>query len=210
MTRARAGETSRNRARNLTEKILETALEGLASGEIAARCGVHRVTVWRTLADPKNAARMAAVTEQRHRAAALRLGELVEVSLELVSELVTDRTAPAQVRLRAAQLVLDRALPPTIRTEFARPPQGVDIAPLLRQLVALEPEEPEEVEKLERLEPPLEHKARVSVTPSASPRPPEPQEPQALKGGREAEVSALYRHLTRGGGGAHTAWLDER
>ena len=207
MTRARAGETSRNRARNLTEKILEAALEGLASGEIAARCGVHRVTVWRTLADPKNAARMAAVTEQRHRAAALRLGELVEVSLELVSELVTDRTAPAQVRLRAAQLVLDRALPPTIRTEFARPPQGVDIAPLLRQLVALEPEE---VEKLEQLEPPLEHHARVSVTPSASPRPPEPQEPQALKGGREAEVSALYRHLTRGGGGAHTAWLDER
>jgi AcrR family transcriptional regulator len=207
VTRARAGETSRNRARNLTEKILEAALEGLASGEIAARCGVHRVTVWRTLADPKNAARMAAVTEQRHRAAALRLGELVEVSLELVSELVTDRTAPAQVRLRAAQLVLDRALPPTIRAEFARPPQGVDIAPLLRQLVALEPEEPEELELLEQ---PLEHKARVSVTPSASPRPPEPQEPQALKGGREAEVSALYRHLTRGGGGAHTAWLDER
>jgi hypothetical protein len=52
----------------------------------------------------------------------------------VVEQLLGDSTAPPAVRLRAAQLVLERTLPATIQADI-RPAQGADVGPLLRRLM---------------------------------------------------------------------------
>ena len=90
---------------------MDLAADGCTTREIATRLGVHRSTVWRQLTDPVNAARLAQLTARRLAAQEQRIAELGDQALDLVEQLLTDETAPPAVRLRAAQLVIDRTLP---------------------------------------------------------------------------------------------------
>ena len=133
MTR-RGATRSDGRRDNGGAAVVDLALDGLTASEIAARLGVHRSTVWRQLTDPANAARLAQLTAARLAGQEQRVVQLAEQALDLVEQLLTDEAAPPVVRLRAAQLIIERTLPATIRTELKTAP-GVDVAPLLRQLV---------------------------------------------------------------------------
>lgn len=134
MSRRRGATRSDGRRDNGAASVVDLALDGFTASEIAARLGVHRSTVWRQLTDPTNAARLAHLTSRRLAAQGQRLAHLGEQALDVVEQLLGDSTAPPAVRLRAAQLVLERTLPATIQAEI-RPAQGADVGPLLRRLM---------------------------------------------------------------------------
>ena len=134
MSRRRGATRSDGRRDNGAASVVDLALDGLTASEIAARLGIHRSTVWRQLTDPTNAARLAHVTARRIAAQGQRLAHLGEQALDVVEQLLADEAAPPAVRLRAAQLVLERTLPATIQADI-RPAQGVDVGPLLRRLM---------------------------------------------------------------------------
>ena len=116
---------------------MDLAADGCTTREIATRLGVHRSTVWRQLTDPVNAARLAQVTARRLAAQEQRIAELGDQALDLVEQLLTDETAPPAVRLRAAQLVIDRTLPAssTVRAIVDTGPSEGAVE-LLKRLVA--------------------------------------------------------------------------
>jgi hypothetical protein len=117
--------------------VVELALDGLTAREIATRLSVHRSTVWRQLTDPVNRARLDQLTALRIAANEQRIAQMGEQALDLVEQLLTDEAAPPAVRLRAAQLVLDRTLPVTVKAEVGPAPhQGVETAALLARIAA--------------------------------------------------------------------------
>ena len=136
MTR-RGATRSDGRRDNGAASVVELALDGLTAREIAARLSVHRSTVWRQLTDPVNRARLAQLTARRIDANEQRIAQLGEQALDVVEQLLTDEAAPPAVRLRAAQLVLDRTLPVTVKAEVGpAPQQGVETAALLARIAA--------------------------------------------------------------------------
>lgn len=217
--RASRQVTARNRARNRPSarapRAVELALEGMCVREIAAELGVHRVTVWRTLTEPTAAARLADLTAQRQRRAALELSELVEDALGLLGEIVRDAAAPPAVRLRAAEAVLDRAgIGPHMTAAVSVTPEGANIGPLLARIAAQTcdcerygddgrppsspPEEPPPPT-------PPEAQERAPKTPSASSAAPEQQ---ALNVGKvEPPTQSTYVRLPSPRSGAR-AWSD--
>jgi hypothetical protein len=136
----RGATRSDGRRDNGAASVVELALDGLTAREIATRLSVHRSTVWRQLTDPLNRARLDQLTALRIAANEQRIAQMGEQALDLVEQLLTDEAAPPAVRLRAAQLVLERTLPVlpvTVKAEVGPAPhQGVETAALLARIAA--------------------------------------------------------------------------
>lgn len=91
-------------------RALEVYAQGSTDAEVAAELGVERSTAWRwRTMDPEFRGELRRLHAEATGAAAARLEGLVEKALDVLTSTLTDTQAPIALRLRAAQLVLERA-----------------------------------------------------------------------------------------------------
>lgn len=128
------------RSRATVADAVRLAAQGVSTGQIATDLGIHRGTVWAWLSTPEAAADLAEVRRVATEGVTLRLRELTHDALDVLADLMRDEAAPHAVRVKAACELLDRA---GVTSSAAKVdvtlsdqrPVGVDVAPLLRQLV---------------------------------------------------------------------------
>ena len=91
-------------------KALEALLDGANLQDAAAAAGVNRKTVGRWLQDATFWTTYQANSRASLELAARRLTGKLDAAVELLGAVMDDASAPAGVRLRAAQLALDGSL----------------------------------------------------------------------------------------------------
>jgi DNA-binding CsgD family transcriptional regulator len=89
---------------------LELYAQGLTDAEVASELGVDRSTAWRwRTRDRRFRAQLRKTHAEVTSAAAARLEGLVERALYVLATTLSDQEAPAAIRVRAAEAVLERA-----------------------------------------------------------------------------------------------------
>jgi transposase len=135
--------TARPNATGNATDLVALAIEGLSSTEIAKRVGLHRSSVWRALNAPENAARLAEARASLREGARVRIDGMTENALDAIASVLSDVGAPHAARLRAAEMVLDRAGIVPLKTEPTNeqddaPADPAEVLELARRIVAAE------------------------------------------------------------------------
>jgi transposase-like protein len=128
------------RSRATVADAVRLAAQGVSTAQIATDLGVHRGTVWAWLSTPEAAADLADTKRAATEGVTMRLRELTHDALDVLADLMRDDAVPHAVRVKAACELLDRAgvtsATPRVNVDVADHRKvGVDVAPLLRQLV---------------------------------------------------------------------------
>ncbi|MBL8720114.1 MAG: helix-turn-helix domain-containing protein [Myxococcales bacterium] len=91
------------------EQALTLLAEGATTNEVARTLGIHRGSIYRWRTEVGFAGKLAELRRGQTESARRDIAAMVGRVVEMLGAILDDVTAPAAVRLRACELILDRA-----------------------------------------------------------------------------------------------------
>lgn len=120
--------------------------QGYSDAEVAKAIGCGRVTLWRwRTKDTTFSGQLSELRAERTLAAREGIGQLAVAAVDLIETVMRDETAPPAVRLKAAEIILQRA-------GIDGPPpeeKSVDVDAVARMLVECHPDAIERAQRLQ-------------------------------------------------------------
>jgi transposase-like protein len=132
------------------ELALEHLLSGMSSAETARALDIGKTTIWRWLQDPLFAGELMERRAGRRDDAARFLDSQVEPSLRVLVEVRDADGVKPEVRLRAAEMILDRALGKPISTPVEAEMSDDELDAWLAEQMGADQEADEQHEEGER------------------------------------------------------------